>query len=87
VTYTLAVAHHGAIMQLKLPALLACTVSAYLLAGCGQTGALYLPDEAVTTPVEIRAAPTTAPEPGQAPAEEEKTEPEAGAGGTPPARE
>lgn len=84
-TYTLAVARHGAIMQLKLPALLACTVSAYLLAGCGQTGALYLPDEAVTTPVEIRPAPTTAPEPGQAPAEEKKTEPEAE--GTPPARE
>jgi predicted small lipoprotein YifL len=25
------------------------------LAGCGQTGALYLPDEAVNTPVEIRS--------------------------------
>ncbi len=35
------------------------------LAACGQTGALYLPDEEVKTPVEIRApAPTpTAPVP------------------------
>ncbi len=38
------------------------------LAACGQTGSLYLPDDSVTTPVEIRgpaagtpaAAPTTA---------------------------
>ncbi len=27
---------------------------AILLSGCGQTGALYLPDESVQTPVEIR---------------------------------
>jgi len=32
-----------------------------LLAGCGQTGPLYLPDAAVTTPVEVRPAPATAP--------------------------
>jgi len=38
-------------------ALVAC-----LLAACGQTGALYLPDEGVTTPVEIRPAPATPPE-------------------------
>ncbi len=34
--------------------LLAC---AGLLAGCGQTGALYLPDQAVKTPVEVHPAP------------------------------
>lgn len=32
-----------------------------LLGACGQTGALYLPDEGVTTPVEIRPAPATPP--------------------------
>lgn len=32
------------------------------LAGCGQTGALYLPDESVETPVEIRG-PAPAPPP------------------------
>lgn len=31
------------------------------LAGCGQTGALYLPDESVETPVEIRGPATTPP--------------------------
>ena len=31
--------------------LLSCTAG---LAACGQTGALYLPDESVQTPVEIR---------------------------------
>ena len=34
-------------------------------AGCGQTGSLYLPDEGVETPVEIRG-------PGEKPADEEK---------------
>lgn len=36
-----------------------------LLAGCGQTGALYLPDQDVKTPVEIRgpATPATPAEP------------------------
>jgi predicted small lipoprotein YifL len=29
-------------------------VSAMLVAACGQTGELYLPDESVETPVEIR---------------------------------
>ncbi len=35
------------------------------LAACGQTGPLYLPDEGVQTPVEIRgpAAPAPAAEP------------------------
>ena len=27
---------------------------AFLAAGCGQTGPLYLPDDSVDTPVEIR---------------------------------
>ena len=38
------------------------------LAGCGQTGALYLPDAGVETPVEIRAPATPAAEPAPAPA-------------------
>jgi len=57
-------------MNKPLPILLA----ACLLAACGQTGALYLPDEGVTTPVEIRPAPapeTPAPE-GTQPAEEDE---------------
>ncbi|MEX0735703.1 MAG: lipoprotein [Steroidobacteraceae bacterium] len=29
-------------------------------AGCGQTGSLYLPDESVETPVEIRTPATPA---------------------------
>ena len=44
-------------MKSHLPIALA----ALLLAACGQTGALYLPDEGVTTPVEIRPAPATPP--------------------------
>jgi predicted small lipoprotein YifL len=40
-----------------------------VLAGCGQTGPLYLPDEGVETPVEIRGPATPAPE-----TEEEKEE-------------
>jgi predicted small lipoprotein YifL len=38
-----------------LTAALAC-----LLAACGQTGPLYMPDEGITTPVEIRTAPAEA---------------------------
>jgi predicted small lipoprotein YifL len=41
-----------------------------VLAGCGQTGALYLPDAGVETPVVIRSPATTAPEPAPAPAPE-----------------
>jgi predicted small lipoprotein YifL len=41
---------------MRLAALLAAT----LLAACGQTGSLYLPDEDIETPVDIRA-PATAP--------------------------
>jgi predicted small lipoprotein YifL len=33
------------------------------LTGCGQTGALYLPDAGVETPVEVRVPATPAPEP------------------------
>jgi predicted small lipoprotein YifL len=63
-------------MQLKSQALLACAAGACLLAGCGQTGALYLPDAGVTTPVEIRPAPTAAPAttPGEPPAAEKQDE-------------
>jgi predicted small lipoprotein YifL len=48
--------------------LIACT----LTAACGQTGPLYLPDEGVTTPVEIRVVPAPA-----AAAEAPEAEPEA----------
>jgi len=41
-------------------------------AGCGQTGALYLPDAGVETPVEVRTSPTPAPAP--APAQEDEEE-------------
>ncbi|MDP9199654.1 MAG: lipoprotein [Pseudomonadota bacterium] len=34
--------------------------AAIFLAACGQTGSLYLPDEGVETPVDIRS-PATAP--------------------------
>ena len=37
--------------MMRAALLLACTST---LAACGQTGALYLPDESVQTPVEIR---------------------------------
>lgn len=44
-------------MRHPLPLTLACAALACLLAACGQTGPLYMPDEGVTTPVEIRTAP------------------------------
>lgn len=73
-------------MRVKPPSPAACLVVASLLTACGQTGPLYLPDEGVTTPVEIREAPTApaaepataAPGPEQ-PAEEPEAPP-AGAG-------
>jgi predicted small lipoprotein YifL len=37
---------------------LAALLAAALLAACGQTGSLYLPDEGVETPVEIRKSAT-----------------------------
>jgi predicted small lipoprotein YifL len=61
----------------RLPLILA----AVLLAACGQTGPLYLPDEGIETPVETRgpapAAPQAAPEAGSppAPAEAPATQP------------
>jgi len=42
------------------------------LAGCGQTGALYLPDAGVETPVEIKAPATSVPEPAPAPEPDDK---------------
>jgi predicted small lipoprotein YifL len=56
--------------------LIACT----LTAACGQTGPLYLPDEGVTTPVEIRESrPPAAAEEAPAEAPEEALEAEADA--------
>jgi predicted small lipoprotein YifL len=46
---------------------LAAAAIAALLAACGQTGALYLPDEGVETPVEIRGPATSAPAPAPEP--------------------
>ena len=57
---------------MRLPALLA----AALLAACGQTGSLYLPDEGIETPVEIRApatVPATTPPLAAPPAATEST--------------
>ena len=53
------------------------------LAGCGQTGALYLPDQGVETPVEVRttqspaaeSAPTPAPAPAPKPEDKDKDQP------------
>ncbi|MGQ0430257.1 MAG: LPS translocon maturation chaperone LptM [Gammaproteobacteria bacterium] len=58
---------------------LAASAAALLLAACGQTGALYLPDAGVETPVEIRgpSAPAPAPQPDAPPATEEEEEAEA----------
>jgi predicted small lipoprotein YifL len=44
------------------------------LAACGQTGALYLPDDSVTTPVEIRGPGQQAAPPASAPASAEEAE-------------
>ena len=50
-------------------------VSMTSLAGCGQTGALYLPDESVETPVEIRGPATPAtPAPPAEPDKDKKDE-------------
>lgn len=53
-------------------ALAACGLA--WLAGCGQTGPLYYPDQDITTPVEIRpaSAPVPMPPPEPAPAEPEE---------------
>jgi predicted small lipoprotein YifL len=58
--------------------LLACCAA---LGACGQTGALYLPDEGVETPVEIRGPAAPAPAPVSAPEsddEEKKDDPAQG---------
>jgi len=57
----------------QLLLLIAAAIGA--LSGCGQTGALYLPDEGVETPVEIRGPTTPAPEPDD---EEKKDDPPQG---------
>jgi predicted small lipoprotein YifL len=60
-------------MRHPAPSAAACVTLACLLAACGQTGSLYLPDEGVTTPVEIRTAPQvqeSAPQPTAAGAAE-----------------
>ena len=57
--------------------LLRLTPAALLaLAGCGHTGALYLPDEGVETPVEIRTTTAPVPTPAPAPVPEPAPEPE-----------
>ena len=44
-----------------------------LLVACGQTGALYLPDQGVETPVEVRtSAPAPAPTPPPEPEDKDK---------------
>jgi predicted small lipoprotein YifL len=50
------------------------------LTACGQTGPLFLPDDSVETPIEIRGpAATAAPaEPAKEDKEEEKTTPPPG---------
>ena len=60
-------------MRHPAPSAAACVTLACLLAACGQTGPLYLPDEGVTTPVEIRTATEvqeSAPQPAPAGAAE-----------------
>jgi predicted small lipoprotein YifL len=44
------------------------------LAACGQTGALYLPDKSVETPVEIRGPGEPAPAPQAEPDKDKKEE-------------
>jgi len=45
-----------------------------MLSACGQTGALYLPQEGIETPVEIRGPATPVAEPAPAPAPESDDE-------------
>lgn len=71
-------------MRHPLPLTLACAALTGLLAACGQTGPLYMPDEGVTTPVEIRTAPAQPAGPA-APAQPAAGEPATPAG--PPAGE
>jgi predicted small lipoprotein YifL len=48
------------------------------VAGCGQTGSLYLPDESVESPVEIRTAPPQAPPKDEEKKDDEPAEPPGG---------
>ena len=50
-------------------------VVTFMAAGCGQTGPLYLPDDAVETPVEIRVP---APAPADEDEEKKDTQPPGG---------
>lgn len=59
-------------------------IAVAILCGCGQTGPLYLPDEGVTTPVEVRSPTTPAEEPEEE--EEEETEVKDRVGDPPQAR-
>jgi predicted small lipoprotein YifL len=56
----------------------ACVLAVMILAtACGQTGSLYLPDQDVESPVEIRTPEAPAPPPPQAtvpPAEPKEAE-------------
>ena len=55
-----------------------------LLAACGQTGPLYLPDEEIDTEVEIRPAPSPAAEAPAATEPGEEPEGEEAASSAPP---
>lgn len=69
------------------PAMRAALLLALLstAAACGQTGSLYLPDEAIESPVEIRTTappapappPTTVPSPDDEKKDEKPAEPPA----------
>lgn len=73
-------------MRHPLPLTVTCAALACLLAACGQTGPLYMPDEGVTTPVEIRTAPAAAaPAAPAAPTAAEPPAPAAPAAGEPAA--
>jgi predicted small lipoprotein YifL len=66
----------------RLPLILA----AALLAACGQTGPLYLPDAGIETPVEVRGPAPAAPQEPEAPtdAAEAPVEDDEPADGEPP---
>jgi predicted small lipoprotein YifL len=59
-------------------------LAACLLTACGQTGALYLPDEGITTPVEIRPAPAGQPSATDPPEGDEEEDQDEGTPVTPP---
>jgi predicted small lipoprotein YifL len=55
-----------------VPALLLASA----MTACGQTGSLYLPDESIESPVEIRTAPAPAPEPAPPPSSVPQSDPD-----------